>query len=72
MEKRRRGRPPTGVSDGREKFTTRLRPETIAFLREVGRGNANAGIERLEQAFKETLRTTEERIKVRIARSDST
>jgi hypothetical protein len=62
---RKRGRPlgkgipdpprPPKPPDGRVKFTTRLRPETIAFLREIGNGLANDGIERLEQAFRETL-----------------
>lgn len=55
--KRRPGRP--RKNDGRRKFTTSLKPETVDLLREVGWGNANDGIERLARAFRDALKQGE-------------
>lgn len=48
------GRPPK--TDGRQKFTTKLRPKTVELLREIGNGGgANEGIERLVAQFRDRL-----------------
>lgn len=61
VEKRKRGRPYL-EPDGRHSFTTRLRLEDVEFLREVGRGGANYGIELLIDAFRATLKRNERAI----------
>lgn len=49
-KKSRRGAPKrTLPPDGREIFRTRLRPATVAWLRALGQGWANRGIEFLEK-----------------------
>lgn len=55
-ERRKRGGRPRWSGEPRVKFTTMLMPSTVAFLREVGRGQANVGIERLQEAFQDNLK----------------
>ena len=51
MAKKRRMGAPRRPPDGRESFRTRLKPETVTRLRELGQGWANRGIEFLLKSY---------------------
>lgn len=62
MTEGRKPNRPVWNGEPRLKFTTKLTKSTVAFLRDIGRGHANVGIERLEEAFRGTLRRQPKRL----------